>query len=211
MTNTDKKCSCLTSCSCEAADTVATGIGPNATVELNTSGCVTATTMNKLMILDDDISIAGPCAPSKFGPITPEDIKKVKMRFISDQGKHAAPTISEISFKGAKTIVKFADGTMEKAVCKYGETFEKEIGVLICVAKRMTKGNILSIVQKAIRDQENRDAKAAMERQHKKEEAERLANKRAKLRAKKAKRRAAFELLVEQEKAKLKNQKTLNE
>ena len=58
-----------------------------------------------------------------------------------DEDGYATPIMSKITdvkvVKDRVTIVTFADGTQEKAVCAEGDTFSIENGITICLMKKM--------------------------------------------------------------------------
>lgn len=50
------------------------------------------------------------------------------------------PGVSDVTTVNDKvTIVTFADGTQEKAICREGDTFSIETGVTICIMKRILR------------------------------------------------------------------------
>lgn len=59
---------------------------------------------------------------------------------INDEYKsiaHLIPKVVKTYINGDTTVVKFADGTYTKAVCKPGDSFNPETGICICLFKRV--------------------------------------------------------------------------
>ena len=50
---------------------------------------------------------------------------------------HLIPKVIKTYINGDTTVVKFADGTYTKAVCKPGDSFNPETGICICLFKRV--------------------------------------------------------------------------
>lgn len=50
---------------------------------------------------------------------------------------HLIPKVVKTYINGDTTVVKFADGTYTKAVCKPGDSFNPETGICICLFKRV--------------------------------------------------------------------------
>lgn len=50
---------------------------------------------------------------------------------------HLIPKVAKTYINGDTTIVKFADGTFTKAVCKLGDSFNPETGICICLFKKV--------------------------------------------------------------------------
>lgn len=50
---------------------------------------------------------------------------------------HLIPKVAKTYINGDTTVVKFADGTYTKAVCKPGDSFNPETGICICLFKRV--------------------------------------------------------------------------
>lgn len=50
--------------------------------------------------------------------------------------KKATMTVKDAYVDGDKTVIKYTDGTRTEAVCAEGDTFSKEIGVALCIAKK---------------------------------------------------------------------------
>lgn len=50
---------------------------------------------------------------------------------------HLIPKVAKTYMNGDTTIVKFADGTYTKAVCKPGDSFNPETGIGICLFKKV--------------------------------------------------------------------------
>lgn len=50
---------------------------------------------------------------------------------------HLIPKVIKTYINGDTTVVKFADGTCAKAVCKLGDSFNPETGICICLFKKV--------------------------------------------------------------------------
>lgn len=54
---------------------------------------------------------------------------------------HAGMYITRVLYNDPVTVVFFSDGTKTTCKCQKGDTYNKEMGLAICVLKRLTSGD----------------------------------------------------------------------
>ena len=70
--------------------------------------------------------------------------------------KRTTTTISDAYVDGNKTVIKYTDGTKTEAICAKGDTFSREVGVALCVVKKMFGENKFQDLVKQTATKEDR-------------------------------------------------------
>lgn len=131
---------------------------------LASSAVASSAVVNKAW-LDEDITTTWIVGESSASCCIHRDASKEK----------SAPTITDVkSFDNKNTVVFFADGTKEHAVCSENDTYSLEQGITICLIKKMLGGseNYKKIVNSAAKSYREKQAAEEAEKLRKKEEHE---------------------------------------
>lgn len=85
-----------------------------------------------------------------------KDVSKLGLVFNSHPTR---PSIKNVYFNNPATVVLWDDGTKTVVKCQDGDTYSKETGLALCVAKKAmgNKGNYNDIFRKWIPEDENDD------------------------------------------------------
>lgn len=114
-----------------------------------------------------------------------EEAKKEESAIMVNRGIKLAVT-DVIHHNDKVTIVKFSDGTFTKSVCSDNDHFDPDVGITVCLCKKMLGGstqynNLIRRIRKSQEEKAEEKRKAAAEKvARRKKEAERQAKKAAK-------------------------------
>lgn len=114
-----------------------------------------------------------------------EEFKKEESTFMINRGVMLAVT-DVIHYNDKVTIVKYSDGTFTKSVCSDNDHFDPDVGITVCLCKKMLGGstqynNLIRRIHKSQEKKAEEKRKAAAEKAaRRKKEAERQAKKVAK-------------------------------
>lgn len=114
-----------------------------------------------------------------------EETKKEEPTIMVNRGIKLA--VTDVIYHNDKvTIVKFSDGTFTKSVCSDNDHFDPDVGITVCLCKKMLGGstqynNLIRRIRKSQDEKAEEKRKAAAEKvARRKKEAERQAKKAAK-------------------------------
>lgn len=114
-----------------------------------------------------------------------EEIKKEEPTIMVNRGIKLA--VTDVIYHNDKvTIVKFSDGTFTKSVCSDNDCFDPDIGITVCLCKKMLGGstqynNLIRRIHKSQEEKAEEKRKAAAEKAaRRKKEVERQAKRVAK-------------------------------
>ncbi len=82
-----------------------------------------------------------PCQPEQYISLLAQELRLEETATLEEIAKNACGGIREVIYADPATIVIFGDGEKTKAVCRNGDTYNKEMGLAICLLKRLLPGN----------------------------------------------------------------------
>lgn len=83
-----------------------------------------------------------------FGNLVLDEIKEIK--FINQLSKFDKNEIKDVKYHNPATIVFWKDGTKTVVKCQKGDTYNPELGLAMCIIKKMcdNKGNYNDVFNK---------------------------------------------------------------